>query len=494
MNQDIKKNGVIPFFRIQGSNLSLQPEEKIQIEKVWLVKENLMTAILDSIHDGVFTIDFDMKITYFNRAAERITGYSAKEAIGKHCIDVFCSQGDSREDCVAECPMKKTMKYKTPIVKKRTISNKKGEILTVSSTTNLLFDLDNQPIGGLETFVDITAFERLKEKWQGKKYNLGNIIGKSPKMLDLFQLIESISGTMSSVLIQGETGTGKGLIASAIHYRGVNHRRPFVHVNCAAIPENLLESELFGHVKGAFTGAINDRKGRFEQAHKGTLFLDEIGELSPGLQAKLLRVVEEKQFEKVGGSNTIKVDVRIIGATSRDLEKDLLDKQFRSDLFFRLNIIPCKIPPLRERMEDIPLLMEHFVDKLNFKMEKEVKEIDPEIFDTFLRYPWPGNVREVESVMEYAFIQCKGNYLEIRCLPPRFRLLHDKVNDITLSTPISSETFRFSDANPNTSMPTEQRMLLEALENCRWNRSKTAKQLNISRTTLWRLIKKYNFS
>ncbi len=222
--------------------------------------------------------------------------------------------------------------------------------------------------------------------------------------------------------------------------------------------------------------------------------MDEIGELSPGLQAKLLRVVEEKQFEKVGGSNTIKVDVRIIAATSIDLEKDLLDKQFRSDLFFRLNIIPCKIPPLRERMEDIPLLMEHFVDKLNYKMEKEVKEIDPEIFDIFLRYPWPGNVREMESVMEYAFIQCKGNYLEIRCLPPRFRLLHDKVNDITLSTPISSETFRFSDADPNTSMPTEQRMLLAALENCHWNRSKTAKQLNISRTTLWRLIKKYNFS
>lgn len=494
MHQDIQNNGVVPFFRIQGSNLSLQPEDKIQIQKVWLEKENLMTAILDSIHDGVFTIDFDMKITYFNRAAERITGYSAKEAIGKHCVDVFCNLGESREDCIAECPMKKTMKYRMPIVKKRTITNKKAEILTVSSTTNLLFDLDNQPIGGLETFVDITAFEKLKEKWQGKKYNLGNIIGKSPKMLDLFQLIESISGTMSSVLIQGETGTGKGLIASAIHYRSVNHRRPFVHVNCAAIPENLLESELFGHVKGAFTGAINDRKGRFEQAHKGTLFLDEIGELSPGMQAKLLRVVEEKQFEKVGGSNTIKVNVRIIAATSRNLEKDLLDKQFRSDLFFRLNIIPCKIPPLRERMEDIPLLVEHFVDKFNYKMEKEVKEIDPEIFDIFLRYPWPGNVREVESVMEYAFIQCNGNYLEVRCLPPRFRLLHDKVNDMTLSAPISSETFRFSDANPNISMPTEQRMLLEALENCRWNRSKTAQQLNISRTTLWRLMKKYNFS
>ena len=494
MHQDIQKNGVIPFFRIQGSSLSHQPDVKAPSEKIWLEKEKLMKAILNSINEGVFTIDFDMKVTHFNRAAEKITGYTAKEAIGQHCTDVFCSQGGSKEECVAECPMKKTMKYKTPIVKKRTIFNKKGGILTVSTTTNMLYDLDNEPRGGLETFTDITAFERLREKWQGKKYNLGNIVGKSPKMTGLFELIESISGTMSNVLVQGETGSGKGLIASAIHYQSPSHKGPFIHLNCAAIPENLLESELFGHVKGAFTGAINERKGRFEQANKGTLFLDEIGELSPGMQAKLLRVVEEKQFEKVGGSNTIKVDVRIIAASSRNLEKDMSFKQFRGDLFYRLNIIPCKIPSLRERMEDIPLLVEHFVDKLNYKMEKKVKGVEPEILDIFLRYPWPGNVRELESVLEYAFIQCKSNYLETNCLPPSFRLLNNKITDLSLGTPISSETFQPFDGNQQTSTLPEKEMLVRALNDCHWNRAKTAENLNISRTTLWRMMKKYNLS
>ncbi len=484
----------VPFIRIQGSNLSQQPKGEAPTETVGFQKEKLMMAILDSISEGVFTIDFNMRVTYFNRAAERITGYTAREAIGKHCTDVFCSQGGSKEECVAECPMKKTFKYKTPITKKRTIFNKNAEVLTVAATTILLYGLNNEPIGGLETFTDVTAFERLKEKWQGKKYKLGNIIGKSPKMTELFELIESISGTMSSVLIQGETGSGKGLIASAIHYRSMNHRGPFVHVNCAAIPENLIESELFGHVKGAFTGAISDRKGRFEQANKGTLFLDEIGELSPGMQAKLLRVVEDKQFEKVGGSNTIKVDVRIIAATSRNLEKDMSYRQFRSDLFYRLNIIPCRIPPLRERMEDIPLLVEHFIDKFNYKLERKVKEVDPEILDIFLRYPWPGNVRELESVLEYAFIQCKGNFLETRCLPPRFRLLNNKVTDISLSTPISSETFQPFFGKQHGSRPTEEAILLSALKDCRWNRAKTAENLNISRTTLWRMMKKYNLS
>lgn len=491
LSEDQKEN---PFVNIKGSSPLRQPDGNTPSEKVWLEKEKLMNAILNSISEGVFTIDFDMKVTHFNRAAEKITGYTAKEAIGKHCTDIFCSQGGSREKCMTECPMKKTLKYSIPITKKRTIYNKKGDVLTVATTTNLLYGLDNEPIGGLETFSDITAFQQLKEKWQGKKYNLGNIVGKSPKMIALFELIESISGTMSNVLIQGETGSGKGLIASAIHYRSPSHKGSLVHVNCAAIPENLLESELFGHVKGSFTGAINDRKGRFEQANRGTLFLDEIGELSPAMQSKFLRVVEEKQFEKVGGSDTIKVDVRIIAATSRNLEKDMSDNQFRSDLFYRLNIIPCKIPSLRERMEDISLLVEHFVDKLNYKMGKEVKGVEPEILDIFLRYSWPGNVRELESVLEYAFIQCKGNYLETRCLPPSFRLLNSKITDLSLSTPVSSETFQPFDGNQQISTLPEKEILLKTLKDSRWNRAKTAENLNISRTTLWRMMKKYNLS
>jgi PAS domain S-box-containing protein len=492
MSQENSTPQVIPFFKIQGSDLSLIPEEKTPTEKVWLEKEKLMIAILDSINDGVLTIDFNMKITSFNRAAEKITGYTAQEAIGKNCMDIFCNVGGAKKDCLENCPMKKTMKYKTPITKKRRIYNKKGDILTVSAKTNMLLDLNDNPIGGVEVFSDLTAFEQLKEKWQGKKYNLGDIVGKSPKMLEIYQLIEAISGSLSSVLIEGDTGTGKGMIASAVHYHSINHKGPFIQVNCAAIPENLLESELFGHVKGAFTGAIDDRTGRFEQAHRGTLFLDEIGELSSAMQAKLLRVVEEKQFEKVGGSKTIKVDVRIIAATNKELEQVVKDNQFRRDLFFRLNIIPIKVPPLRERMEDISLLVEHFIEKFNYKMGKAVKALAPEVLDIFMRYPWPGNVRELESVIEFGFIQCDDNYLGASYLPPRFKLLNDKVTDISLSTPVSYETFQFPDIKPVTSSLTEKERVLTALKDSRWNRAKAADNLNISRTTLWRLMKKYN--
>jgi len=494
MKQQFPMQQVIPFFKIQGSDLSLIPEEKTPTEKVWLEKEKLMMAILDSINDGVLTIDFNMKITSFNRAAEKITGYSAQEAMGKNCMDVFCNVGRVKKDCLENCPMKKTMKYKTPITKKRMIYNKKGDILTVSAKTNLLLDLNNNPIGGVEIFSDITEIEQLKEKWQGRKYNLGEIVGKSNKMREIYQLIESISDSLSSVLILGETGTGKGLIASAIHYQSVNHKGPFIQVNCAAIPENLLESELFGHVKGAFTGAIDDRKGRFEQAHRGTLFLDEIGELSPAMQAKLLRVVEEKAFEKVGGSKTIQVDVRIISASNKDLEAVVKDNHFRRDLFFRLNIIPVKVPPLRERMEDITLLVEHFTEKLNYKMGKKIKGVAPDVLNIFMRYPWPGNVRELESVMEFAFIQCVDDYLDARYLPPRFKLLNDKVTDISLSNPISYETFQFPNIKPLISSLSEKDRLLSTLQDCRWNRAIAAQNLNVSRTTLWRLMKKYGLA
>ncbi len=225
---------------------------------------------------------------------------------------------------------------------------------------------------------------------------------------------------------------------------------------------------------------------------RGTLFLDEIGELSTGMQAKLLRVVEEKQFEKVGGSKTIKVDVRIIAATNKEIEQVVKDNQFRRDLFFRLNIIPIKVPPLRERMEDISLLVEHFIEKFNYKMGKAVKTIAPEVLDIFMRYPWPGNVRELESVMEFAFIQCNDNYLDARDLPPRFKLLNDKVTDISLSTPIPYETFQFPNIRPITASLTERERVLTALKDNHWNRAKAADNLNISRTTLWRLMKKYN--
>jgi len=490
MGQKTQKKEVIPVFKIRGSEVTLMPEKKGAIKSVRLGKEKLMMAILDSLSEGVFTIDFNMKVTAFNKAAERMTGFTAEEAIGESCMNVFCNLGGLKAECLENCPMKKTMQHRLPIVKKRTICNKKGEILTVSSTTNLLFDLNNNPIGGVETLVDVTAIESLKEKWIGKKYNLGNIVGKNKSMTEIYQLIESISDSTSNVLIQGETGTGKGLIASAIHYHSPNHKGPFVHINCTAMPENLLESELFGHVKGAFTGAIKNRQGRFEQAHRGTLFLDEIGEISSAMQAKLLRAVEDKQFERLGGNNTVHADVRIIAATNRNLDREVEANRFRSDLFYRLNIIPIKLPPLRSRLEDIPLLVEHFIEKFNFKMGKDIKELDPEILDTFVKYTWPGNIRELENTLEYAFVQCRSSYLEMHSLPPRLKVLNSQTTDLSLSSPISSEAFQFPNVPIFSGKQTKEEVR-RALTACKWKKAKTAKRLNISRSTLWRLIKKY---
>jgi PAS domain S-box-containing protein len=490
------KNDVIPFFRFYGTDISLLPSDSTPTERVWLEKEKLMMAILDSISDGVFTIDFNMKITSFNRAAERITGYTAQEAIGKNCMDVFCNIGGMKTDCLSECPMRKTMKFKTPITKKRTICNKKGEILSVSATTILLLDLNDQPIGGVESFVDVTDFEKLKEKWQGKKYNLDNIIGKSPRMAEIYQLIESISESVANVMIQGETGTGKGLIANAIHYRSVNHKGPFVHVNCASLPQNLLESELFGHVKGAYTGAISDREGRFEQAHRGTLFLDEIGEMSFEMQAKLLRVVEDKKFERVGGNKTITTEVRLISATNKNIEEELDTGKFRRDLFYRLNIIPIRLPSLRERMEDIPLLVTHFTEKLNYKLQKNIRGVAPEVLDLFMRYRWPGNVRELENVLEYSFIKCHDDHLEVRCLPPVFLSHQRQATDLSLSLPEFPEVFHEPPDYIGSPAPTksEKEKLIQTLQACKWNRQEAAKALNTSRTTLWRLIRKYDLA
>ena len=404
--------------------LSEQSEKKLNIGK-----NKLMAAILDSINDGVFTIDFNLRITSFNRAAERITGFSTKEAIGKRCMDIFCNSNSFKADCIDKCPMKKTLQSGQSITKKREIINKNGELLTISSTTNLLYDLNNKPIGGVSAFVDITA--------------------------------------------------------SAIHYHSIRHKGPFVHVSCTALPETLMESELFGHVKGAFTGAITDRKGRFELAQKGTLFLDEIGDLSLAMQAKLLKVVEEKRFEKVGGSNTIEANVRIILATNKDLKKAISEKTFRKDLYYRLNVVPVNLPPLRERMEDLPLLVNHFIEKLNYersiavpyKWEERLIPVSPEIYKVFSNYNWPGNIRELENVLEYAFIRCNDECLDVSHLPPEFNKFDEKPADTFISSKL-----------------TKKERLLKALEDCRWKKDKTAKFLNISRTTLWRMMKDHGVS
>ncbi len=483
MSGDEKK--VIPFFSIQEKDFSFEMDKLTPIEKVSLEKENLTMAILDTINDGVVTIDFNMRITSFNRAAERITGFSTKEAIGKPCMDIFCAGVNiDRTKCIADCTMKMAVAEGKPVTRKKKIVNKTGDVLTISSTATILYDLNGHPIGGMSTFVDITAFEKLKEECQGRQYILGNMVGKSAKMMEIYELIDSISESRTNVLILGETGTGKGLIANAIHFSSIYRKGPFVHVNCASLPENLLESELFGHVRGAFTGAISDHQGRLELAQGGTLFLDEISELSSAMQAKLLKVVDEKRFERVGGSKTINADVRIISASNKDLEKALKNNTFREDLYYRLNVIPILVPSLRNRVEDIPFLVEHFVEKLNTKTKREINGVTSGVLDLFSKYSWPGNVRELENTLEYAFIQCKENYIDIRHLPPACRLLNGKNTNAALANPTSS-------FDENSSKPVDLNRLLKTLEECRWNRIEAAKRLNMSRTTLWRIMKKY---
>ncbi|MHB8092672.1 MAG: sigma-54 interaction domain-containing protein [Syntrophales bacterium] len=488
MIHEDEKRGVIPFFKVQGKNFSFQLDQLTPIEKVSLEKDNLTMAILDAICDGVITIDFNMRITSFNRAAERITGFSATEARGQRCKDIFCGRGNiNSKNCINECTIKMAAKQLKPVTVKRTIINKNGDPVIISSTGTILYDLNNHPVGGMGTFVDITALEKLKEGCHGEKYILGNVVGKNKKMMEIYEIIEAISDSVANVLIQGESGTGKGLIASAVHFSSINRNGPFVHVNCASIPENLLESELFGHVRGAFTGAVSDRQGRLELAHKGTLFLDEIGELTPGMQAKLLKVTEDKQFERVGGSKTIQADVRIISASNKDLPKAIQNNAFREDLYYRLNVIPIFMPPLRDRIDDIPLLIDHFLEKLKITMNKQVKEVSSKVLDILLNYAWPGNVREMENILEYAFIHCKGTIIDVQHLPIALQLLN---NGIKAAVQVQSRP----QPNQDRAKTLDTDTLRKVLEDCRWDRIETAKQLSVSRTTLWRMMKKYDLS
>lgn len=439
-----------------------------------LFTENLkLNTILNCIADGVFTIDKEGKITSFNKAAEIITGYKEKEVIGKSCKIIF------RSECCGDCcPLKQAMKKgKTFSDFEMEILNSKGEIIPVSVSVAPIKDEKGKIIGGVETFRDISALKNLQRKLEEEKF--GNLIGKSKEMKKIFRIIESVSNASSTVLIEGETGTGKNLVAEAIHYYSDRRDKPFIKVSCAAVPETLLESELFGYKRGAFTGAIKDKPGKFQLANGGTIFLDEISDLPLSLQAKLLRIIEEQEFEPLGGTETIKVNVRIIAATNTNLEKAMREGKFREDLYYRLNVIKISLPPLRKRKEDIPLLVKHFIEKFNKETGKNIKGVSPSVMDLFMEYDWPGNVRQLENAIEHAFIYSTGRTIQLHHLPPDIRKYkRDTIREI------------FSSKKPFREM--EKRIIFEALENANWNRDKAAKILGISRITLWRKIKKYN--
>ncbi len=424
-------------------------------------------VILDSIADGVFTVDDKWKITSFNKAAEKITGVPREAAIGSFCGDVLHA-----DCCEKDCALKKTIASQSPIVNKQVaIVNNHGDIKTISISTAILRDENGKISGGVETFRDITVEQNLRKQLHDK-YSREDIISVSHKIQKLFDVLPEIAGSPATVLIQGESGTGKELFARAIHNLSPRKNNPFIAVNCAALPDNLLESELFGYVAGAFTDAKKDKPGRFKLANSGTIFLDEIGDISPALQMKLLRVIQEKEFQPLGGSREEKTDVRIITATNKDLEQLIKKNLFRQDLYYRINVVKIELPPLRERMEDINILCDHFISKFNITHKKNIESISGNALACLMNYNFPGNIRELENIIERAFVMCRGEIILPEHLPAEICQIQSVGNDNS----------SFDDI--------EAAFLMNVLKRNNWNRLATAKELGIHKTTLFRKIKK----
>jgi len=439
--------------------------------------DKFFNVILSSIADGVFTTDNDGKITFMNKAAEEITGFSSKEAIGHYCFDVF------RADiCQSRCALKETLKTKKEVINlPASILKKGGQKVPISISTAVLKNERGQIIGGVETFRDLSAIEELKKEL-AQKYTLGDIISKNHMIHDIFNILPNIAESDSTVLIQGASGTGKELFAKAIHNLSRRKEKPFIKVNCGALPDTLLESELFGYVKGAFTDAKKDKPGRFALANEGTIFLDEVGDMSPSLQVKLLRVLQEREYEPLGSTSPRKTDVRIIAATNKDLSNLVSEGKFRDDLFYRLNVVKINLPLLSQRREDIPLLIDAFIQKFNAKMGKQIVGVSDQALRLLLKHDYPGNVRELENIIEHAFVLCGRDRIDLDCLPKE---ITEGQMEIASSLPIKEET-PFEQA--------EAEVIEKTLKKHGGDRIKTANELKIGRTTLWRKIRKYGLS
>ena len=440
--------------------------------------ENQTRIILDSIADGVFTVDSDWKITSFNRGAEKITGIKAQEAIDRHCWDVFRAS-----ICENRCALRETMKTAKPIVNQSIfIVNAKGHRIPISISTALLKEKDGKVIGGVETFRDLSVVEELRRELASRR-SFFDIITKNEEMNRLFGILEQVAESNTTVLLVGESGTGKELFAKAIHSLSQRKQGPIITINCGALPDNLLESELFGYKAGAFTDAKKDKPGRLALAEGGTLFLDEIGDISPALQVRLLRVLQDKIYEPLGSTKSVKADVRVVAATNSDLETQVSEGRFRQDLYYRINVVRLVLPPLRQRKEDIPLLADHFIRKYNRLNGKEIQALSSEVFPVLMSHDFPGNVRELENIIEYASVVCKNTLIGTEHLPDYLVL---ELNGTSSVRTQKSRGKSVSWAN------TEKNFIREALKENNWSRSATAAQLGIHTTTLWRKIKRLN--
>ena len=425
--------------------------------------------ILDSIADGVFTIDLDWRITSFNAAAERITGMSREEAVGKFCAEVFRATV-----CEDSCVLRRTMESGEQVINEEiSIVRSDGETIPVSISTALLRDADGEIVGGVETFRDLMVITELRKELSASR-TFHDIISKNHLMFDLFDIMPDLAESESTVLIVGDSGTGKELFARAVHDLSTRSAGPIVTVNCGALPDTLLEAELFGYRQGAFTDARKDKPGRFAMAEGGTIFLDEIGDISPVTQVKLLRVLQERVYEPLGATESVKADVRVITATNRDLDAMVEEGTFRRDLYYRINVVRLRIPPLRERREDIPLLVDHFIGRFNRLRGRNVTGVTADVMSVLMGHDYPGNVRELENIIEHAFVLCRSGMIGIRHLPDRFR-------------PSAAGKLPAESA----SLPElEGRFILDALKRNGWNREQTALELGMHKTTLWRKIKR----
>jgi len=430
-------------------------------------------SILESISDGVFTVDGDWRVSSFNRAAELITGIPREAAIGCRCSDVFRASM-----CETECALRRTMETGAAVVNKTTfIINSDGTRIPISVSTALLRDEHGKVTGGAETFRDLSLIEELRKEIRGR-YQVGDIVSRSASMRRVLEVLPRIADSESTILLQGETGTGKELVARAVH--GLSSRRdgPFVAVNCGALPDTLLESELFGYKAGAFTGAARDKPGRFALARGGTLLLDEIGEVSPALQVRLLRVLQEKQFEPLGATRTEQANVRVIAATNRDLAAQVKLGAFRQDLYYRINVMTLELPSLRQRRDDIPLLVQHFIDVFNAVQNKRVTGLSPDALGVLTAHDYPGNVRELQNIVEHAFMLLSDGPIELVHLPTEL---------------VPSSMARARGRNMvETVRALEVQAIREALERNAGNRLAAARDLGMHKSTLFRKVREYS--
>ena len=432
-----------------------------------MIEHNEKNIILDSIADGVFTVDMDFRITSINKAAAVILRIDESDAIGKVCFEIFHAS-----ICEHSCALKETLNTGRNIINKTVyVVNSSGDKIPITVSTALLKDKDGKVIGGVETFRDMSDMEVLRKEIESG-YTIEDIVSKSRYFKDLFAILSDIATSASTVLIEGPRGTGKELVARGIHNLSGRTKRPLVTINCAAVPDNLLESELFGYKAGAFTDARKDKPGKVALAEGGTLFLDEIGEVSPAIQAKLLRFIQEREYEPLGGTTPVKSDLRIISATNKHLLTEVNNGKFREDLYYRINVINITLPTLESRREDIPLLVNHFIKKFNAIKGKNIEGVTDEVMNILMDYSYPGNVRELENIIEHTFVLCREAYIGINNLPNHLRN--------------TGQEFKGSLKLDEM----ERIYIIRALEKNNGNKTKASEELRIDSSTLWRKIKK----